>query len=125
MKTYILSAVALAALAGTVFAQQPPAPPHAGAPAPTADVGSPPPPPGGPDRQPGEQVGPSLRGPGEDLAPHGHRPPPPPPPSKAAHFRIEDDETKIDVKCADDEPMKACADIVLNILDRFEQSARQ
>jgi hypothetical protein len=125
MNTYILSAVALGALAGTAFAQQPPAQPPAVAPAPAVDVASPPPPPGGPDRQPGEQAGPWLRGPSEDLAPHGHRPPPPPPPSKAAHFRIEDGETKIDVKCADDEPMKACSDIVLTILDRFEQSARQ
>jgi hypothetical protein len=30
---------------------------------------------------------------------------------------------KIDVKCADDEPMKACADEVNKILDRLEGSS--
>ncbi|MGQ8633039.1 hypothetical protein ACUTJJ_16340, partial [Agrobacterium sp. DKPNP3] len=52
--------------------------------------------------------------------PHGKRMPPPPP-SKAAHFRIEDGERKIDVKCADDEPMKACADIMMQIIDKMNE----
>lgn len=122
MKTYILSAVALAALAGTAFAQQPPAPPPAGAPVPAVDAASPPPAPGS-DAQPRDYAAPSSRGPEEGLGPHAHRPPLPPP-SKAAHFRIEDGETKIDVKCADDEPMKACSDIVLSLMDRLEAPAR-
>ncbi|MFF2319505.1 hypothetical protein ACFVTJ_00475 [Agrobacterium sp. NPDC058088] len=46
---------------------------------------------------------------------------PPPPPSKAAHFWIEDGERKIDVKCADDEPMKACADIMMQIIDKMNE----
>ena len=50
----------------------------------------------------------------------GHRPPPPPPPSKAAHFRIEDGDTKIDLKCAEDEPMKACADLLIQVMDRLQ-----
>jgi hypothetical protein len=49
----------------------------------------------------------------------GHRPPPPPP-SKAAHFRIEDGNTQIDLKCAEDEPMKACADLLLQVMDRLQ-----
>ncbi|TCU28381.1 hypothetical protein EV131_102213 [Rhizobium laguerreae] len=47
----------------------------------------------------------------------GHRPPPP---SKAAHFRIEDGNTRIDLKCAEDEPMKACADLLLQVIDRLQ-----
>lgn len=49
----------------------------------------------------------------------GHRSPPPPP-SKAAHFRIEDGDTRIDLKCAEDEPMKACADLLLQVMDRLQ-----
>ncbi len=49
----------------------------------------------------------------------GHRPPPPPP-SKAAHFRIEDGNTRIDLKCAEDEPMKVCADLLLQVMDRLQ-----
>ncbi|MDX7951212.1 hypothetical protein P7D22_08480, partial [Lichenihabitans sp. Uapishka_5] len=51
--------------------------------------------------------------------PQGHRPPPPPP-SRAAHFRIERGDTGLDVKCADDEPMKSCADIALQLLDKIQ-----
>jgi hypothetical protein len=61
--------------------------------------------------------GPGPDGPGPD-GPRGHMPPPPPP-SKGAHFRIESGETKIDVKCADDEPMKACADIMMQLIDKM------
>lgn len=43
-----------------------------------------------------------------------------PPPSKAAHFRIEDGNTRIDLKCAEDEPMKACADLLLQVMDRLQ-----
>jgi hypothetical protein len=56
-----------------------------------------------------------------DMGFRGHRPPPPPPPpSKAAHFRIEDGNTRIDLKCAEDEPMKACADLLLQVMDRLQ-----
>ena len=48
---------------------------------------------------------------------HGHRGPPP---SKAARFRIEDGDTRIDLKCAEDEPMKACADLLLQVMDRLQ-----
>ncbi|MFK0333832.1 hypothetical protein ACIQUB_22195 [Rhizobium sp. NPDC090275] len=128
MKRYILSAVALAALTGTAIAQQPPAPPAAGGPAPAVDTASPPPPPpapGGPEGPGGDRAGPPPRGPEGDMGPRGHRPPPPPPPSKAAHFRIENGQTVIDIKCADDEPMKACSDILSQVLDRLGVPAAQ
>ncbi len=48
----------------------------------------------------------------------GHHPPPPL--SKAAHFRIEDGNTRIDLQCAEDEPMKACADLLLQVMDRLQ-----
>jgi hypothetical protein len=57
--------------------------------------------------------GPRMAGPKGDR-----RSPPPPPPSKAAHFRLESGGVILDVKCADDEPMQACADIDLQLLDR-------
>jgi len=121
MRRLVLSIIALVALAGTAVAQQPPAassPP----PPPAGDMA---PPPGGPDAPaPGDRAGPPPRGPDVDMAFHGHRPPPPPP-SKAAHFRIEDGDSKIDVKCADDEPMKVCSEIVLQVLDRLEGAVQR
>ncbi|MGO7091912.1 hypothetical protein [Rhizobium leguminosarum] len=137
MQRLLLSGLALAALAGTAFAQQPPAPPSAGTPPAVAEPGSPPPPPsssapdddgpmmGGPDARPGDR--PDYRWHGRrgdigfrgDMGFRGHRPPPPPP-SKAAHFRIEDGNTRIDLKCAEDEPMKACADLLLQVMDRLQ-----
>lgn len=44
-----------------------------------------------------------------------------PPPSKGAHFRLEQGETKIDIKCADDEPMKACSDILMQLIDKINE----
>ncbi|KJF74219.1 hypothetical protein [Agrobacterium arsenijevicii] len=108
MKHVLLAGTVLLMIAGQTYAQQPPAPPP---PAGTAEADkrpdTPPPPP------------PKPRGPEEDE-PHGRMPPPPPPP-KGAHFHIEEGEVKVDVKCADDEPMKACADILMQIIDRLDQ----
>jgi hypothetical protein len=78
---------------------------------------------GGPDARPGDR--PDYRWHGRrgdvgfrgDMGFRGHRPPPP---SKAAHFRIEDGNTRIDLKCAEDEPMKACADLLLQVMDRLQ-----
>jgi hypothetical protein len=50
--------------------------------------------------------------------PDGHRPPPPPP-SKAAHYRVETRDVKIDLKCADDEPAKACSDLLMSTIDKL------
>lgn len=107
MKTLLLSAAALGVLA-TVASAQVAAPPPP--PAPSADVAPPPPPPGADMPNP---HGPGMAGPKGDR-----RGPPPPPPSKAAHFRLESAGVTLDVKCADDEPMQACADIALQLLDR-------
>ena len=74
-----------------------------------AAVAQPAPPPGGP--RPGPEAGAPPGGP--------RRGPDAPPPPKAAHFRLERGETAIDVKCADEEPMKACADLTLQMLDRL------
>lgn len=54
-------------------------------------------------------------------APGAAPPPPPPasPPSAAAHFRVEQGENAMDVKCADGEPSRACADIAMQFLDRL------
>jgi hypothetical protein len=46
---------------------------------------------------------------------------PPPPPSRAARFRIERGDLKLDVRCAEEETMRACADIVLQLLDKAGQ----
>jgi hypothetical protein len=90
MKAYLISGVMLAMLAGAAHAQA---------------VG-----PGG-ISGPGAPVGPGPVG----------APPAPPkaPPSKAAHFILPDGDALVDVKCADDESMKICADITLQILDKL------
>jgi hypothetical protein len=41
------------------------------------------------------------------------------PPTRAAHIILQDGDAMVDVKCADDEPMKACADITLQILEKL------
>ncbi len=51
--------------------------------------------------------------------PGGPPPPPPPPPPRAAHIRLQRGDTLLDVKCAEDEPMKSCADLTLQMLDRL------
>ncbi|NKL99062.1 MULTISPECIES: hypothetical protein [Rhizobium] len=137
MQRLLLSGLALAALAGTAFAQQPPAPPSAGTPPAAAEAGSPPPPPSPstpdddeqmtdrPDARPGDRPDYRWHGRRGDMGFRGdrgfrrHRPLPPPH-SKAAHFRIEDGNTQIDLKCAEDEPMKVCADLLLQVMDRLQ-----
>ena len=63
----------------------------------------------------GELPRPLPGGPG----PRGQRPPPPPP-SRAAHFRLQRGDAMVDVKCADEEPMKVCADLALQMVDRLQ-----
>ncbi|MDP9561145.1 UNVERIFIED_ORG: hypothetical protein J2740_002334 [Rhizobium nepotum] len=109
MKKLVIAGAAFLIAAGSSFAQQPPPPPGPADAGSRADAPPPPPPPGpGGPREAGWRDG-----------PHGKRMPPPP--SKAAHFRIEDGERKIDVKCADEEPMKACADIMMQIIDKMNE----
>lgn len=56
---------------------------------------------------------------------HGPKPgpgmmpfPPPPPPLKAAVFHLQGNGVQIDVKCADDEPMKVCVEAAGWLLDK-------
>lgn len=110
MRTLTLTALLVALGATAALAQAPPPPPggSAGArPGMDAPPPPPPPPPGGPR---GAMDGPPP--------PPGMRPPPPPP-SKAARFRVEQGDMKVDVKCADDEPMKACGDIAIQMIDKI------
>ena len=107
MKTLLVSAALLGLLAGAAGAQD--AAPVPGAPAPVAGKpAAPPPPPGGPT-----PAGAPMPGPRGDRGAL-----PPPPPSPAAHFRLESGGAVLDVKCADAEPMQACAQIALQFLDR-------
>jgi len=98
----LLSAAAI--LAGSAAMAQPAPPPGGPRPGPEAGAPPPPPPPGGPHAGPrGPRGGPDA----------------PPPPPKAAHFRLERGDTALDVKCAADEPMRACADIAVQLLDKL------
>ncbi|WP_092587308.1 hypothetical protein [Rhizobium mongolense] len=106
-----IAAVTLALTAGASFAQQATDTPRS----PDSATAAPEPTP------PGQQAAPSN----EDRPRFGWsrgrmRDRPPPPPSKAAHFHIQDGDIKIDIKCADDEPTKVCADVLLQMLDRLE-----
>jgi hypothetical protein len=137
MKALLISGLTLALLTGGAFAQaggQPPAPPAQGAVAPVPPapppagiaaaqpsaaplpgVQPPPPPPGGPEA--GDDLdGPPPPPPG-GPGPRGQRPPPPP---RAAHFRLQRGDAMVDVKCADGEPMRACADLALQMVDRLQ-----
>ncbi|GJE38713.1 hypothetical protein [Methylobacterium persicinum] len=100
-----LAGVATLLLGTAAMAQTPP--PRGPRPGPEADAPPPPPPPPG---------GPGF-GRGPDAPPP---PPPPPPPSKAAHFVFQRGDARIDVKCADDEPTKACADTITQLLDKLQ-----
>ncbi|CAA2158688.1 hypothetical protein MBRA_03948 [Methylobacterium brachiatum] len=107
---------AAALLLGTAAIAQTPPP---GGPRPGPEAGAPPPPPravpGAVPVRTGRPAAPGgpQRGPGPDG------PPPPPPPPKGAHFRLERGDTRIDVKCADEDSMKACADITLQLVDKL------
>jgi hypothetical protein len=131
MKALLLSGLTLALLTGGALAQangQPPAPPAPGmtAPLPPAPGLAPPPPP-----PPGVAPAPMGRGAeGDDIdgpppppppggpGPRGQRPPPPP--ERAAHFRLQRGDALVDVKCADEEPMRTCADLALHMIDRLQ-----
>ena len=108
MKAAIGAGFALALLAGHALAQTAPQPPEA--PPPSSDNG-----PMEARMPPDDQAGGRDGG---DMRPHrmGHFRPPP---SKAARFHIETGDADIGIKCADDEPMKACADFTLQVLDKL------
>jgi hypothetical protein len=108
MSTMLLAGCIATLLVTTAIAQ--PAPPPGGPRAPGPSLASPSPP--APDH-----VEPDRDG-SAPPPPRGRRDGPPPPPAKGAHFRLEQGGFGVDVKCADDEPMRACADITLQLLDR-------
>jgi hypothetical protein len=145
MKAFLIPGLALTLLTGSAFAQasgQPPAPPPQGAvapspppppaapgvaatqpPAPPARGAAPPsPPPGGPEAGADDMGAPPPPPPG-GPGPRGQRPPPPPP-SRAAHFRLQRGDAMVDVKCADDEQMKVCADLTLQMVDRLQTTLK-
>jgi hypothetical protein len=127
MRKLLLSGFAVVALATTALAQQPPVPPTAGEPPAAGAQSSPPPPPsaGDPDTMDEPDVGQPSDRPGSLLHDRdryhafGFRGHHRPPPSKAAHFWIEDGDTTIDIKCADDEPTKVCADLLLQVIEKL------
>ena len=131
MKKLMIAGLALAVLTGGALAQTT-APAAPGAPAPVAgpDAKAPSPPPVPGAEAATDDAGPGAPPPPPPGGPRGNRPPPPPPgafrgpppppPSRAAHFRLERGDSALDVKCAEDEPMKACADIALQMLDRLQ-----
>jgi hypothetical protein len=133
LKALLLSGLTLAILTGSALAQangQPPAPPTQGmaAPPPFAPGLAPPPPP-----PPGVAPPPMGRGadagdidgpppPPRGPAPRGQRPTPTP--ERAAHFRLQRGDALFDVKCAEEESMKTCADLALQMVDRLQTASK-
>jgi hypothetical protein len=110
--------VAFVLLTGTAIAQSPP-PPASPDHSEGSDVRTPP--------SPGDHGAwgdmrdedrPSLYGEGH----HFHHPPPPH--SKAARFHIEMGDTNLGIKCADDAPMKECADFTLQLIDKLQSLSK-
>lgn len=119
MRPSLLSGALLTALFATSALAQPAPPPGGGAPRPPgAEGGTPAPLPGGPAGPHDQAPPPHPGGPRRDG-------PPPPAPPKGAHFSLEDRNFSIEVKCADGEPMRPCADITLQFLDRMMGPAAQ
>lgn len=48
-----------------------------------------------------------------------------PGPGRGAHFHIEDGQSRIDLRCPDGEPMRTCADVLLQVLDRMQAKPTQ
>ena len=42
-----------------------------------------------------------------------------PPPTKAAVFRFHKGDARVDIKCAEDEPTKACVDAASTLIDKL------
>jgi len=126
MQRLLLSGLALAASAAPASAQQPPAPPPAGEPPAANEPASPPAPDDervmrhGADEQSRDRPDYRWHGSRGDMGFRDYRGHRLPPPSKAARFQIEDGNTRIDLKCAEDEPTKVCADLLLQVMDRLQ-----
>lgn len=114
----IAGALGLALFASSAWAQSetpPPPPPPGGMPGPAIGGMAPPPP-------PGDMVREGRGGPRGGMR-HGPRDgrdgPPPPPPSRAAEFNFRRGPLEIKVRCAEEEPIKPCADAALTLMDKF------
>lgn len=110
MKLLLITAAVLSLSTNLTFAQDAPnAPPN---PPPKADGDRAPnaPPPGPRER---DRDGDEWR-----MRPMADRPPPR---ERGARFRIENGRTTIDLRCADGEPTKDCADLLLQVLDRLQR----
>ena len=117
MNKFIIAGTAFLLAAGSTLAQEPAPPPPPPATAQTEPMADAPPPPPKPMPNGPKDGGPRHGGPRDGMRERMMMPPPPP--SKGAHFRIEQGETKIDIKCADDEPMKACGDLLMQLIDKI------
>lgn len=121
-------ALAFALATGAAWAQSdtPPPPPPPGGPT-AADGMAPPPPPSGTMREGpgrGDRLGPHdgmrvREGRGPRGGPRGWRHGPPAPPSKAAEFHLRRGPLNFRIRCAEEEPIKACADAALVLMDKF------
>jgi len=64
-----------------------------------------------------------IGGPGAPVGPGPTEPqrtgPPKAPNGRAAHFILQDGGTRVDVKCANDDSMRTCADITLQFLEKL------
>lgn len=131
MRSFLVTATAIAALATSAAAQTPPTGPAAGQPnaaqppamatpgGPMGGPGAHPPPHGPMGPMGGGPMGAMGGGPMGAMMGHGwmhhmHRPP-----SKAAHFYFKRGDAVVDVKCADDESMNACVDATATLLAKL------
>lgn len=116
MKQLLATGVALAVLTGAALAQSSAAPPPPPGPSTQPGMRTPLAPTGGPDAMADNGDG-GPPPPPQPGGPHGRRPPPP---SRAAHFHLQTGDAALDVKCAEDEAMRACADVALQMLDKLQ-----
>jgi hypothetical protein len=113
-KIRLISAAALFLAATSALAQSPPVDPSPLPPAPaeiTKDKPSPPRPPL-PHGQPDSRVT------SEDTGPRDR----PPPPERGARIHVENGRTRVDLRCADSDSTKECADALVQILDRLQSA---
>ena len=99
MKLWIVAGAGLALMAATGVA--------------VAQAPSPPGPPGMEGQRPDEGPGMHHWGRMGMMRMHMH------PMSKAAHFRFRRGDAVVDIKCADDEPTKACVDASSALMDKL------
>ena len=103
MRPLLITLAAASALVAGVAIAQPAPGPDGGAPPPAREMG---------ERGPG--------GPGGWMRRMMMRRPPP---TKAAFFNFRRGDAAVTIKCADDEPMKACTDAATTMLQALKDAA--